>query len=348
MAFPFLEEGNFENGAKWTDGTSSDSASRIKFPHFSTLAKVPNLPAPYRGAFCMSINLAGSTTTAYILENTSFDMAAAETQFFRFQFFISSDFVMANTNEFQIFVLRSASAYEVAVVVNFTTANGLRIGVGESAGAQFQKLTPGEWHTVELSILLDDGTVTGTIDWWLDGSPGTQVGTLTQAAVTNGRIGVMGQDAGTTKGVVLFDEIYSDDARLYPIKDRFSQTLMMTSSGHAFVGPGVIENITLISSAGTDCVVSVYDTDTADTNDMENRVVLLRNTAAGELVDPAGMPGRVTRGAYVAISSGTIDAEGPFALLKLGQVKAFGSDGAVRTMGSRRKGEVLAANNTSP
>ena len=348
MSFPFLDEGNFESGATWTDGTTSDSADRIRFPHFSALANVPNLPAPYRGAYCMLINLAGSTTAAYILENTTFDMSLNENQFFRFQVFLSSDAIAANTNEFNIMTFHSASGVEIAVALNFTTANNWRLGVGETGGTNYQGFSLGAWHTVELDINLDAGTGNdGSIAWWLDGSPGATVSSLDQAAVTHARIGVQGQDAGTTAGTILFDEFYTDDARLYPIKNRWKQTMLMTSSGHAFVGPGTIENITLLSGSAADCIVEVWDTDTADTNDMENRVVILRNTATEEMVDPAGMPVDVIRGAYVTIS-GTASADGPFALLKLGQVSAFGSDGAVRTLGSRRKGEVLGTANQLP
>ena len=349
MAFPFFDEGNFEGGATWSDGTTVDTAARIRFPHFSALAKVPGLPAPYRGAYCMLINLAGSTTDAYIVENTTFDMSLNENQFFRFQFFISSDITMANNDEFNIFELLATATTEVAVVVNFTTANGLRLGVGEATGAQFLGLSTGVWHTIELDINLDAGTGNdGSIAWWLDGSPGTTVSSLDQAATTTARIGLVdNQGAGTTTGTIMFDEFYTDDARLYPIKDRWKQTLLMTASGHAFVGPGTLENITLLSGSAADCIVEVWDTDTADTNDMSNRVVILRNTATEEMVDPAGMPVDVTRGCYVTIS-GTASADGPFALLKFGQVSAFGSDGAVRTLGSRRKGEVLGPANQLP
>ena len=352
MAYPFLDEGNFEGGATWSDGTTVDTAARIRFPHFSALAKVPGLPAPYRGAYCMLINLAGSTTDAYIVENTTYDMSLNENQFFRFQFFISSDITMANNDEFNIFELLATATTEVAVVVNFTTANGLRLGVGEATGAQFLGLSTGVWHTIELDINLDAGTGNdGSIAWWLDGSPGTTVSSLDQAATTTARIGLVdNQGAGTTAGTIMFDEFYTDDARLYPIKNRWNQTLLMTASGHAFVGPGTIENVTLLSSGdGTiDSVLEIWDTDTADTNDMENRVAILRSTAASEVVDPAGMPVNVTRGAYVTLTATTADADGPFALLKLGQVSAYGSDGAVRTLGSRRKGEVLGTANQLP
>ena len=349
MAFPYDSEGNFESGATWTDGTTVDTANRIRFPHFSALAKVPGLPAPYRGAYCMAINLAGSTTDAYIVEDTNYDAAANENRFYRFQFFLSSDTVMANNDEFNIFELLATTTTEVAVVINFTDAAGFRIGVGETGGTNFQGFTLGEWHTVELDVNIDAGTANdGSIAWWLDGSPGTTVSTLDQGAVTVAWIGVVdNQDAGTTAGTILFDEFYTDSARLYPIKDRWNQTMLMTASGHAFVGPGTIENITLLAGSGTDSIVEVWDTDTADTNEITNRVVILRNTAAGELVDPAGMPVRVTRGCYVSIA-GTASVEGPFALLKLGQVSAFGSDGSVRTVGSRRKGEVLASDNQLP
>ena len=80
-------------------------------------------------------------------------------------------------------------------------------------------------------------------------------------------------------------------------------------------------------------MVTVFDTDEADTNDAGNIVIELKNTStSNELIDPAGTPVCVKRGAFIQMS-GTE----PRALVKSSHLKAYGSDGAIRSYGLRRK-----------
>jgi len=333
MAFPWLSYVNFEDGTRGTFDSETDSGVALDFPHYSELARVPGLAMPYRGAYCMRVSLPDVSTTSYVEETADWDMAVGETQYWRWMLWVSPDITMADTDEFQIFSLQSTGpADEVAVVINFTTADGLRIGIGESAGAQFLPLTTGVWHAVEVAVTLDTPAASdGTIDLTLDGSAATQVTGLTQAAVIQGRLGVMGIDAGTTKGVVLFDEVVSDDAQIYQPAIRFPAAVLMTATGHVFVGPGVVDNASLLSGAGTDCVLSLFDTDVANINDAGNIKAELKNTANNELVDPAGMPISFRRGCY-AVLAGT----NPRALVKPCSVVAWGSDGAIRNYGAKR------------
>lgn len=339
MAFPWISEVNFDAGDRGTFDSETDTDSKLDFPHYSELARVPGLAMPYRGAYCMRVDLAGGTADAFIQEDVDWDMALAETQWWRFMLWVDPDITMANNDEFAIFKLQSAGPVDEAVIViNFTTASGLRIGVGETAGSQFLPLSTNLWHAVELAATLDDGASNnGTLDLTVDGSAATQVASLDQAAVAQGRLGAMDIDAGTTRGHILFDEVISDDAQIYPPTIRFADTVVLTASGHAFVGPGVVDNVTLLSSATADCALAVYDSDVGNSNDTFNRKAQLRNTAAagGEIVDPAGMPVRVRRGCYVTLS-GTADAGGPQALIKIKSAVAWGSDGAIRNYGNKR------------
>ena len=173
---------------------------------------------------------------------------------------------------------------------------------------------------------------------WLDGTAATQVGSITNATITSGIVGTVGIDAGTTRGVILFDEIIADDARIFGPEHRFPETVVMTKSGHVFGGPGVIDNATLISGGGTDATLAIYDTDLGNTDDYSNRVLQLHNTANDEIVDPAGMPAEVRHGAYVALA-GTANANGPQAIIKIKRAVAYGSDGAIRNYGLRRRAE---------
>ena len=259
MAFPFISEVGFEAGTLGSFDSETDTDSKLDFPHYSALARVPGLAMPYRGAYCMRVDLAGGTNDAYVQEDDDWDMAANETQHWRFMLWVDPAITMANTNEFIVWQLQSSGPVtEAAVVINFTTANGLRIGIGETGGSQFLPLTTGVWHAVEINAHLDaGGGDDGTLDLTLDGASATQVASLDQGAIVQGRLGAMGIDAGTTKGVLLFDEVVSDDAQIYQPAERFPHQMQLTASGHAFVGPGTVENISLMSGAGRPLPVGV-------------------------------------------------------------------------------------------
>ena len=342
MAFAFLSENGFELGTLGHFDAESDSDSKLSFPHYSELAAIPGMPMPYRGAYCMRVDLSLGTADAYVQETGSWDTAADGTAIhFRFMFWFGAprgqSVTMANNDLFSIFELWSATnTVEAAIFVQYTTANGYRLGVNETSsasGASFLGLTLNEWHCVELAATIDNAANNdGTLVLRLDGGAATTVSSLNQGAITSGVVGTIGIDAGTTRGVCLFDEIVADDARIFPPLERWPDELLMTASGHAFVGPGTIENITLMSGAGTDNVVSVFDTDTAYTSDASNIVTELKNTANNELVDPAGMPVNVIRGAYISMS-GT----NPRAMVKICKASTYGSEGAMKTYGANRQ-----------
>lgn len=343
MAFPFLSEENFETGTRGHFDAETDTETRLDFPHYSALSRVPGLPAPYRGAYCMRVNLAndGTPADAYVQETGSWDTAAdGSAIYFRWKLFVTNNITMANTNEFAIHQLWSSTdTVEGGVYINFTTANGLRIGIGDASASSFAPLTTGVWHTVEVLYTIDNDVANdGTIDAWLDGGALTQVTGLDQAAITSGVLGVLGQDAGTTAGTVLFDQVVADDERIYPISDRWTQEIKITKDQHVFVGTGIVDNVTLVSGAATDCTLDLYDTDIGATNDASNVKLHLNNTANNEMVDPAGVPVQFTRGCFVSLG-GT----NPYAIVKLRSAKAWGSDGAVRSHGIKRRPHPLGA-----
>lgn len=332
MAFPYLSEATFDDGTKGHFDVETDTESRLDFPHYSTLASAANQTVPYRGAYCMRVTLAndGSPADAYVQETGSWDLAATNSIFFRLVFWVSPNITMADADEFAILQLWSgATTVEGGAYINYTTANGLRLGIGETTASQFKPLTTGVWHTLEMKFVIDAGGGNdGTIDAWLDNGSYTQVGSLDQGAITSGVVGVLAQDAGTTAGTILFDSIVADDARIYPLTDRFPQTRLITSSEHVFVGPGEIE-IQLMAGAGTDNVLTVYDTDLGVTLDATNVLCELKNTANSELVE-SDFPVRVTRGCYV-----TLSGTNPRALAKIKWANSY-SEGAMRQQGLRR------------
>jgi len=189
------------------------------------------------------------------------------------------------------------------------------------------------WHTVEIYHLNRGGAADGTIQFFLDGVAQTALNAFDAQTITSGIVGVRHRAPTTTGGYILFDDIIADDAQLFTNTpdDRFPTSQLLTQSGHVLVGPGRIDNITLLAGAATDNVLSIFDTDTASTSDASRSRGEIRNTSNSESVDLPGVPIHVNRGCYIALS-GT----NPRAIVTIGYAPAYGSDGAVRTYGIKR------------
>ena len=335
MAFPWLSEATFEANTVGHFDTEADDSNKLSIAHYSELARYPYPMAPYRGAYCVFIDQSIGTATdaAYLQETGSWDLivTADEEIYLKMMFWFGGPVVMADTNEFAIAQFwSSTSTAEGGAYINYTTANGYRIGIGETAATSFLPLTLNRWHCLEL--FLDPGAASaGTLDGWLDGVGFTQVTALTQADITSGIVGASGLDAGTTGFYLLIDDVVTDDAQVFPPERRFPQTRLLTQSEHIFVGPGEIANVTLLCGAGTDNVLTIYDTDNAYTSDASNVVAILNNTANSEVIDLANVPVEVQRGAYVALS-GT----NPRALVQIRRAAGYWSDAGIRNVGHRR------------
>ena len=340
-AFPYLFEEGFEGSDQGNfDAQSPDPFTRAGVDHYSVLAKRSDVKvAPYRGAYCFRVDLATNTTDHYFQETGSLDLGADDTAFLRFYLYVSPDLVMADTNEFAVMQLWSAtSTVEGGVYINYTTANGLRLGIGEASASSFLPLTPGKWHCVELRINVDSGGGDGTLDAWLDNAAFTQVGSLTQAVITSMVFGVIGQDAGTTKGCVLLDEIVGASQRLHPIDRRFPEHMVLTQSSHVFVGAGEILDVMLISGGAADNKLIIYDTDRGNDGitggDFDDRafVAYLANTASGQVVEATNPPYWVHHGCFVAL-----EGTNPRAVIKVGKAQGYRSDGRIRDHASRKR-----------
>ena len=334
MSFPFLSENGFELGTLGHFDSETDTGSRLDFPHYTDLARIPGLAAPYRGAYCMRVDLSIGAQDAYVAETGAWDLAAGGTIFIRFMFWVSPNIVMANNDTLALLQLWSgASTVEGQLGILYTTAAGFQVFLNDSSNSSVLPLSLGRWHSLEMKAVIDSGVGNdGTLDGWLDGSAFTQLTGIDQAVITSGVFGVLAQQAGTTRGVILFDDIIADDTRIgHPI-DRFPENHGMTNSGHAFVGPGRIDNLTLTAGNGTDCVVEVFDTDEAQVTDLSRRVLRYQNDVANQTVDVLGCPIHVSRGAYVQMSGTT-----PQVSMKIGSAVGYSSDGAVRGYGLRRR-----------
>ena len=330
MAHPFILEAGFERGsnADWTSET--DTGSQLDFPHASELARFPwSECAPYRGAYCARFTLGANTTDAS-LTSTTIDIADTATGYFRFYLYLAPNFTFTADDTVSLFKLTQAAGgtVELTFGLSLTAAtDAILIGGSDgTAAADFgaTQLQRNRWYCVEIEVNVETNS-TGTLRLWLDGTLQVSLTSLDQAAaVGDGVLGVMDR-LDTTTGVILMDEFVMDDARLYPLVDRYPPSLLLTKSGTAFLGAGELDNVSLMSGAGTDCVLTVFDSAWGDVNDASKIVAELKNTANNELVDPAGMPVPVKRGAYVQLS-GT----NPRALVNIKRAVGYHSPALVR------------------
>ena len=171
----------------------------------------------------------------------------------------------------------------------------------------------------------------GVLTLFLDETQVATLTTLTQAAAI-GR-GVLGtQDTlATTTGTLYFDQFIQDDARLYGIPIRYPEEVYLTKSAHVFVGAGCVENVTLLSGAGTDNVLQIFDTDVDNTLHLGRVKLELKNVTNSEMVDPAGTPVHVQRGCFVNLT-GT----NPRAIVKIGWAQGYWSQGRIKQHGAKR------------
>lgn len=331
MAWPYIGEEGFESGTLGFFNSETDTAAKLSFPSYRTLAADPRLKAaPYRGAYCMMVDLAKTPgTDAYVQEDDHFDISADGTLSCGFWLYVSDDITMANNDEFHLLVLQSSGpTTEFSCALKFTTAAGLQIGVGEGGFSSGTSISKGKWHHVALDFTVDDGgSNDGTVTLYLDGASVATVGSLDQGAIIQARFGATGLDSGTTKGVLLFDDLIVDDTRVYPRKDRWSTSQHITKTGHVFVGPGWFE-AQLIDGGSADCTLKVYDTDRADTNNHAGVEYMEADQANQTIASSA--PIQVSKGCYVVLAGTS-----PEAIIRVRRAVAWGSDGAVRQYGRR-------------
>ena len=329
MAFPFIFADSFEVGSftNW-DVSEVDTGGLLDAAHYSEL----NVSAPFRGAYCMRIQL--GDTNDHTIGDGDMNIADTATAWLRFYLYISNDFAATANDIFNIFEWQeSGNVVEAVLSLQVTAATDLveiaiADGVAAVGGSDWNYLSKGVWHVIE-AMNNTETNATGVLDLYIDGSRVTNLTSIdSSAAITHCLLGTQ-NTLSTTTGTLLFDQFVFDDAQVFPIRSRFPQSLHLTESGHAFVGAGTLENVTLISGAATDNTLEVYDTDRANADGNSNLIVRLQNTANNEIVDPAGMPiGDIRRGAYVVLG-GT----NPRAQVLIGSAQGYYSEAAIRKLG---------------
>jgi len=342
MAFPFIFQSNFETGDASEWDSETDTVAQLDIPSYKDLAALPyRSAAPFSGSHCMRLSLTGGTADAFLTE-ADINIALATQSFFKFLVWFSPDFTATADDTVNIFEAQSGSnVAEITFGARIVAATGaINFGIGKIAPTSFTALEAvrGAWYTVEIDTTPATGGA-GTIDVFITKEDdaattvvsATQVGSLTNLEVTHGVLG-MQDHLATTTGVMLVDDFVQDDARIFPATHRFTETVLLTKSGHAFVGNGTLENVSLLSGAGADNVLTVFDTDSGNVNDTSNIAIELKNTANNEIVDPAGAPVYLHHGCFIQLA-GT----NPRALTKICKVSAFGSAAAVRKVAGVRQ-----------
>jgi hypothetical protein len=338
VAYPFIFHEDFESGGKGNFDTKSDTDGALDYPSYKTLAA--RGWEPYGGAYCLRL-VSGLGTNPATLAKADINIALNTTNWFRFNIWFSPDFACTATDTVHLLELSgAASAVTVAFGFKITiTTNVINLGIGAAAATAVpdnfssEPIERGRWYTVELKVL-PKAAAAGTLDVYVTKDRGTQATTpeialtgLTNIAVTDGLLGLKNH-LTTTTGTILIDDFIQSDTQLYH-SVRYPENRLMTKTGHAFVGPGVIEMITLLGGGAADSVCNVYDSDAAGTSDL---VASLSNGVSSETVTRV-TPIHVSKGAYITLS-GTASANGPRALVKI--ASAPNSAGTVRDLGRAR------------
>lgn len=339
MAFPWIYENSFENPTTpFGADSESDTGSKLSVVPYFELARTPGLAMPYRGASCLMIDLRNGDTNDHTLTEGDIDIADTATRWFRFYLWLSKDFAATADDTFNLLELQQAGGtIECSLGLRITAATGaVEIGIGDgTAPTDFATapLVTGQWTCVEWKVKVST-TGAGTQDLYVDGGNVVALSTLTNAAAVGA--GVLGTQntLATTTGIILIDQFVMDDTQVGRFRERRPLHVTLTESGHAFVGPGRIEGVELLSGAATDNVLTIYDTDTASIGDAQGFVVEMKNTANSEVVsspaiDLAAYDFRL--GCYVQLS-GT----NPRAVVHLAGAGAYMSEGGQRTFALRR------------
>jgi hypothetical protein len=348
--FPLDFEENFERGDKGLFNTLTGTA--IDYPHYTTLAQFGL--APYRGAYCMRQIFDGAAGSADLDETDSSTLAAAKRAHIQFWLKFHTDMANTATDTIPILELQDVGN-NVLICMGFKitqTTNAIQLGIGKAAPTAFgNAISTGKWYLVEVDALLDSGGNDGTIDLYVaeEGDPftttvahATGLTGLTQAAITHMHVGA--QDvANATTGTMLLDQfkfLGVDNTLTRVTQDirRWEQTTRLTRSGHVFVGPGVIDNVTLIAeqAEGGTVEARIWDTDVARIGGFNMPIIELHTTAQGEFVDPANMPQTFNRGCYVELVEETTDLQ--YVNVQMRSAVGWGSEGAVITHAGRRGG----------
>ena len=306
MAWPWLFQANHELGTNAEYDTEVDTGSKLDFPHYSKLASQYTWSAavPWKGAYCMRVEQSG-TNAAFVAITQA--IAVATSSWARFQFCVGEGWTATagTTSTITFFRWLTAGTTSIGMSVGFRfgriDATSLELGVGVSLPSTFATPTNFQtnfWHSVEVNALVNttSSTADGSVYVYLDGVLAASATSTAMASVFQQvRLGILsGAAAGSIpaglSGTFLFDDFIMDNTRLGPALNRFSETKMMTKSGHVFVGSGRLDDLMLIAQAVTTSEVNLYDTDQAGIIPQDKLKARLTAITSGDTTNLAGAP----------------------------------------------------------
>jgi hypothetical protein len=345
MAQPtYVFSDNFESGDNSGWDSEADTSSQLDFAHYTALARTPGLPMPYSGSNCMRVTMVSGNASDATVTEGDIDIANGQTRWFRFNLWIDPNLTTNDAiDTIPLFETQGAAAVVTfAFGIRYTLATGnVQWALGEATPDQLltAPLVPlGKWMTVELALLQDTDSADGSITLYVteDGQEPSSTavhstGSIQSIATEQGVLGVQNKATSTT-GTILFDNFAMDEARIWPDKDRFKTTMTINESQHVFVGPGTVSGLTLASSGGTDNIIAVYDTDTAQAH-QDNKRAVLANVSANEIIDAGNVPFDVIRGCYVEITG----TDNPEVTVQIDRAPGWFSDGNMRRYATQRR-----------
>jgi hypothetical protein len=312
----YTSEVNWDTGdfTQFQAGVDVDSDSKYTVDHFKTLVtQLGEYPEafPYRNAYAGHIDLSKptTTTTAYA-QDTSWATTIGNTVWATLWFMLTGNLTMATSDRFTMFSLQSAGPVDEATLGIINNAGKIQMIAAQAgntavgAASRQAEVTRDEWHRAELSLAVAAGT--GVIQAFLDGyQVGANITTLTNANVTQSRLGATEITGAALQGHLLYGPLIQTATRLGGFGNRWSNTVTMTRSGFAALGNGQLAGVSLLPGAGTDCTCTVYDMDILPLRMLSDPLApVLANTTASVPVTymfPVGT-GWFTRGVYVRMT----------------------------------------------
>ena len=337
MAYPYIFHANFEAAlsGEW-DVSESDTGGLLDRVHYADLAPLysaAKTAMPFRGAYCMRIDGRPFDTNDHTVGDGDIDIATGVTRYFRFYLYVSTDFSSTADDNFSIFELQQAGGTQELVlgmrVQEATDTVNLWVAVDNTPNTHGAAIQKGKWLCIELTANCDTAAANSDLIVYINSVLYVQLSAAVQNAGAIGQ-GILGTQvtAATTTGTLLFDHFTMDDARLYPLVERFPQTVPLIKTGHVFVGPGTVDSAVILSANGT---LDLYDTDVANVNDAFSRLVELDTANYSTFEGPVSFK----RGCY-AVVGGT----NPRCEVKLNSAgkgaMAYGGDGAIRNWAAKR------------
>lgn len=321
--FPYDFESNFELGStsEWT----SVVGTQVSVKSYKELSTQRVWGIPYRGAFALHAEF-GVDTDSYV-RSTDVTVASATTEDDKVMLYIGKDVEAATTTEVAIIEHLPAVA---AVGIRIEAGGDILFGIRSGSAALTTSPIPlerGKYYTVELEIdTTNAGTCTARIEE--SGIVVTTTNTEATGATTEAKLGIIGISAGSladVSGTITLDSYIHAEERIYGDDSRFPSRQQITKTAHAFIGPGTLDDIQLISGCGTDNVMSVYDTEESDITNA-NLIARVSNSETYQSVQYNGLkPIKVHKGAYIVL-----EGCNPRAIISIGISSAYGTEAAVR------------------